>query len=164
MIWWKKSLNNILKLNLNKKDSDELIKDWLVAYESETNDKSLQNISLKQLMVLIANRSNYINVGSVDSNLSRWSNDIGNTFSNYVSVSTSTNPSNITGKLHYIYYINSSTSRSYGNILRNYSNSSSHLLKTISNRSLSGGIILNNNTSLLCCFPTIGSSSRSYNI
>jgi len=50
MQWWKYSLNHIIKEIYNDAEED-LIKDWLVAYESETGDKSLRMVTSPYILI-----------------------------------------------------------------------------------------------------------------
>jgi len=52
-MWWKYSLKFIIDLYLKKEASKDLIKDWAVAYESETGDSSLINITPDELLLTI---------------------------------------------------------------------------------------------------------------
>lgn len=49
-MWWKNSLNNLVSLIYNGEASEDLIKDWIVAYEYETGDTSLSNVIIPDIL------------------------------------------------------------------------------------------------------------------
>jgi len=56
-MWWKTSLNNLIDLIYKDEANEDLIKDWLIAYEYETGDSSLQGVN--NLVSFLMN-TNYI--------------------------------------------------------------------------------------------------------